>query len=383
MSNPPMTGPDSVLVSPREREVFQRDWPVRSPSEDGTAPNRNRAGAAETDTGVNTERGSGKVRVMLRAPSARDGLTVRVVDEHGRVLVDAPFTSSVNALRTGVVHTGHVVVPAGGWYTLELRRDDTSLARVERFGVGEVFVVSGQSNSSNYGQERFGALDDRVSSFDGQHWSLARDPMPGAQDTSIGGSPWPLCGALLRAALDVPIAFALSGYGGTSIREWQHDAFAERDGRKIVLFDALAQRVETLRHFRALLWHQGESDAYDGMDTERYIALFQRMKHALIDVTGVDSAWMVANATFVPSSMDEKPADVCRDNQQKLRRAQQELWSRGIALEGPDTDDLLGDMRHSQDGIHFSKRGLEAHAQRWFERITAQFFAESSRAASR
>jgi hypothetical protein len=206
--------------------------------------------------------------------------------------------------------------------------------------------------------------------------------MPGAQDLSAGGSPWPVCGSLLRAALDVPIAFALSGCGGTSIREWQHDAFAERDGRRIVLFDALAQCVEALRHFRALLWHQGESDAFDGMESEQYIALFQRLQHALLDSTGVDPAWMVANASFVPGSLDDKPAEVRRANQEKLRRAQQELWSRGIALQGPDTDDLQGDMRHSQDGVHFSKRGIEAHAQRWFERILAQFFAESSRAPS-
>ena len=384
MPNPTTSDPESVLVSPREREVFQRDWPAIAAAERSNPPTRERASAPGTcgTTPTNEGRGSGRVRVMLRARSPRDGLTVRVMDEQGRALVDGPLATRVNALRAGVVHAGHVVVPAGGWYALEVLRDGSRIARVERFGVGEVFVVSGQSNSSNYGEERFGALDDRVSSFDGKHWSLACDPMPGAQDTSVGGSPWPLCGSMLRAALDVPVAFALSGCGGTSIREWQHDAFAERDGRRIVLFDALAQRVEALRHFRALLWHQGESDAYDGMDTERYIALFQRLKHALIDVTGVDSAWMVANTTFVPSSMDDKPGDVRRANQAQLRRAQQELWSRGIALEGPDTDDLLGDMRHSQDGIHFSKRGLEVHAQRWFERLLAQFFAESRPAST-
>jgi len=77
--------------------------------------------------------------------------------------------------------------PAGGWYRLEVRvGNDTAV--VEHVGVGEVFVVAGQSNSTNYGSKKQKPLSGRVASFDGDKWALADDPQPGVFDRSKGGS---------------------------------------------------------------------------------------------------------------------------------------------------------------------------------------------------
>ena len=90
---------------------------------------------------------------------------------------DVSFESLINA-------------PAGGWYRLELRATAAgkalAQARVERVGVGEVFVVAGQSNSANYGAERQITKTKRVAAFDGSRWQLANDPQPGAK--GAGGS---------------------------------------------------------------------------------------------------------------------------------------------------------------------------------------------------
>ena len=45
---------------------------------------------------------------------------------------------------------GTLEIPGGGWYSLVLSRSakEPALASVQRFGVGEVFVVAGQSNST-------------------------------------------------------------------------------------------------------------------------------------------------------------------------------------------------------------------------------------------
>ena len=45
-------------------------------------------------------------------------------------------------------------VRTGGWHTLEARdiRTPDHRSQVVQFGVGEVFVVAGQSNSGNYGR---------------------------------------------------------------------------------------------------------------------------------------------------------------------------------------------------------------------------------------
>jgi hypothetical protein len=51
-----------------------------------------------------------------------------------------------------------VAVPAGGWYRLEMRalRDGQLVKEtvVEHVGVGEIFVIAGQSNAANYGSEK-------------------------------------------------------------------------------------------------------------------------------------------------------------------------------------------------------------------------------------
>jgi hypothetical protein len=44
----------------------------------------------------------------------------------------------------------------------------------------------------------------------------------------------------------------------------------------------------------------------------------------------------------------------------------------GEVYAGPDTDLLLGPMRHSVDGIHFSGAGLRAHGRAWSDMILAK-----------
>ncbi len=53
---------------------------------------------------------------------------------------------------------GSITSPAGGWYRLELRarlgEEIVAEANVAHVGVGEVFVIAGQSNSANHGGEK-------------------------------------------------------------------------------------------------------------------------------------------------------------------------------------------------------------------------------------
>ncbi|MFO1011894.1 MAG: sialate O-acetylesterase [Planctomycetota bacterium] len=264
-----------------------------------------------------------------------------------------------------------VRVPAGGWYALELAEsaDAPAFLRVEHFGVGEVFVIAGQSNSTNFGEERTPSEDDRVSAFDGLAWSLARDPMPGVQDKSNLGSPWPRFGARLAKELGVPIGLASTGFGGTSIRAWQKDhVFVARDDRRLELFRGLAERLEQVGPSRAILWHQGETDALGSMSAKEYVELFTKLRADLAAELDLPlPPIVVAHASYVP--------DLAGEKMQAIRDAQAELWKAGLALEGPDTDVFRGELRHSHDHIHFSKAGLAAHADAWFARVKALFFA--------
>lgn len=334
--------PAITIRSPQERQVVQR-----------------------------TDRGPTSVPVEVVAPTGVGRLVASVRPTAGGAEIahaELSRNTDTKVSETTSSFTAKLSLPAGGWYRLAVSVDGIAgpveVAHVERFGVGEVLVVAGQSNSTNCGEEKWPSVDDRVSAFDGEKWSLAADPMPGVQDDSQGGSPWPVCGRELVALWDVPVAFASCGFGGTSIQQWQKLA-SPLEGRKLPLYAGLQQRLKALGPVRAILWHQGESDAASGMSTADYVNGFRALRDGIAKDTGSTAPWIVANVSFVPN-LEKGKMDA-------IRAAQQALWKDKVALQGPDTDELLGALRHSQDKIHFSKAGLEAHGKRWSERLAALF----------
>ncbi len=282
---------------------------------------------------------------------------------------------------------GTIQVRPGGWYQLKIRLKDTSdgSCKIERFGVGEVFVVAGQSNSANYGEERQSTRTGLVSVFDYEknQWQLAVDPQPGAGGQK--GSIMPLLGDALVERFKVPIGIVAYGQGGTSVREWlpkgstfPNPPTVEKRVRKIgerkweslgIIYPEFIRRLKALgpHGFRAVLWHQGESDA-NQKDPVRTLSgpLYQEYLANLIEVTGSDlqwdAPWFVAQATY------HAPGD---ESDSSIREAQASLWKNGVALEGPDTDQLKENLREGNgQGVHFSGEGLRAHAEAWFEKLS-------------
>ncbi|MEZ6096194.1 MAG: sialate O-acetylesterase [Pirellulaceae bacterium] len=247
--------------------------------------------------------------------------------------------------------------PAGGWYELKMEAVDdgkvVASQTVEHFGVGEVFVGAGQSNSTNSGQFKIEQTSNMVSSFSGTDWRIANDPQPGTHDRSGGGSYYPALGDLLYEKYKVPIGFAVTGHGGTSVNQWQ-------PGDE--LHSWMMTRIHQLgpRGFRAVLWHQGESDV--GMTTEEY---YGKMKTIIVgskQQAGWEFPWFVAQVSY---HNPDKPSH------ETTRNAHAKLWADGVAMQGPDTDTLVGDDRDFDGkGIHFSPKGLKAHGKMWFEHLT-------------
>jgi lysophospholipase L1-like esterase len=256
-------------------------------------------------------------------------------------------------------------------------------AAVEQVGIGDVFVVAGQSNSANHGEEKQTTQTGRVAAFDGKKWQIADDPQPGASGRM--GSFMPALGDALVKRFDVPVGFVACGIGATSVREWLPkgttfpnpptiesrvtqlpDGQWESNG---AAYDAFIARMRPLGHngFRAVLWHQGESDA-NQKDTTRTLSgkLYRESLEKIIRDsrrdTGFEAPWFVAQASYhVPG--DEGSADI--------RAAQAALWKDGLAQPGPDSDALKGPMRERKgQGVHFSSPGLREHGQKWAEKIT-------------
>lgn len=325
----------------------------------------------------------GTVRVRGRlgeAAKAADGLECRL----GSAEQPGEWRKFDATIKAGTFDTT-VEVPAGGWYTLGVRATvkgkPVAEAGVERLGVGEVFVVAGQSNSANHGAEKQATKTKQVSAFDGTDWHLADDPQPGASGT--GGSFLPPFGDAMAEKFGVPVGLVACGIGATSVREWlpkgttfPQPPTIETNVKQVGdaweskgdIYATFRDRMKALgpNGFRAVLWHQGESDA-NQKDTTRTLSgkLYRDYLEKLIRDTrkdlGWEVPWFVARASYHGPG-DEASADI--------RDAQASLWKDKIALEGPDTDALKGEWRDNNGkGVHFSGPGLREHAAQWVEKV--------------
>lgn len=275
-----------------------------------------------------------------------------------------------------------VNVPAGGWYSLEVEEGEQKV-KVERFGVGEVFIVAGQSNAGNHGGEKQVTQTKRVASFDGAVWHLADDPQLGA--TGKGGSFMPAFGDAMVKNFDVPVGIVPVAAGGTSVREWLPKGIKFKQntttGRGVkavgdgefestgLLFNQLTAPMKALGvgGFRAVLWHQGESDAgqaREGHPADRQIsgAQYVDFMEQVIRKSRNAAAWPVPWFTAVTTYHREEDAV-----DEEFRTAMQSLWSKGLSWPGPDTDQLRADLRA---GVHFNGKGLRKHGELWAERVS-------------
>ena len=89
---------------------------------------------------------------------------------------------------------------------------------VGNFGIGEGFIVAGQSNAANYGSDLQHPQSGLVSGFDGKTWWIANDPQRGA--SAKGGSFIPSFGDAIVNRFNVPVGVVPTAVGSTSVREW-------------------------------------------------------------------------------------------------------------------------------------------------------------------
>jgi hypothetical protein len=345
-----------TLMAPRDYQVLQRSSP-----------------------------GKGLVRIVgalaedVSAPDA--AIEARLTDG----TAEAPWLRAGGTV-VGRRVTATIQAPAGGWRRLEVRimKDGKELARgaVAHVGIGEVFVVAGQSNSANHGEERQRPQTDLVVAFDGDAWRPAHDPQPGASGN--GGSFVPAFADAIVAAEHVPVGIIACGIGATSVREWlprgvnfPHPPTIESrvqqraDGQWMSKGDAYSMLVGRMKSvlphgFRAVLWHQGESDA-NQKDPSRTLpgSLYREYLERIITESRRDIGWPAP--WFVAQASYHVPGDEGSDD---IRNAQASLWQDGIALQGPDSDALRGTLRErAGKGVHFSGAGLRVHGEKWADKV--------------
>ncbi|MCC7375576.1 MAG: hypothetical protein IT581_13045 [Verrucomicrobiales bacterium] len=329
----------------------------------------------------------GEIAFRAVIPAGCDHLEITILSNHPQ---QPPIHRRLRFRTKSATRTfeQRIMVPAGGWYRCELRGFRAGASPpifesdVEHVGVGDVFVIAGQSNSANHGSHRQEPQSGWVTAFDGTRWRPAKDPQPGA--SGDGGSFIPAFGDAVAARTGLPVGVISIGAGGTSVREWlpRGDRMSQQPTtgahvRQVgphtweatgELFERLAGPLQHLgpHGCRAVLWHQGESDAgqaRSGYPADRqitgdqYVAFMRRLITASRDRAGWRVPWFTAQATYHSES---DPADA------EFRAAQARLWETGWAKPGPDTDALRAEYR---DGVHFNERGLHRHGELWARQV--------------
>lgn len=310
---------------------------------------------------------------------------------------------------------GNIVV-TGGWYNLEVRGlrggSVVSSGTVERVGVGEVFLVAGQSNATGGDGLPNGpsATDDRVNSVNFQNYNPNNgtiQPYSNVQlpcpefvhlDAEVKTAPfgnyawcWGIFGDSLARRLNVPVMIFNAGWAGSAMFNWQESI--DPNATTVSTFGnpyptglpfghlRLALNYYIAQQgYRAVLWHQGEADNFIENSREGYRNGLRAIIQASRSLSGKPNlAWVVARASRMtkdgvsrlwPPVIDAQN-DVSGGNGNDPNLVLPQVYP------GPQTDPLEGPAFRTSDNIHFTGNGLVALAQVWVSSLNNTFFANS------
>lgn len=266
-----------------------------------------------------------------------------------------------------------------GQYTIDIRAGAYTLTR-SYVGVGDVFIIAGQSNASGRGlvkQTYFHPI--LKASMNGNNYTWGElldwtDNPTNALDTvsndglvtSAYGSYWPLLATLIMQHTGVPVAFIPVAKGGTTVKQWLPSKEDRYD--TATLYGAMLRRVFwSGDKVRAVLWHQGESDAGSPSITPAGI-YYQLLKELSLDVM-LDLQCPLIAATV--SQQTALPAIRTWGINRGIEMAASDPFSN--VKRGADLADILPDDAAQQHITSSAK--LQLCADRWFVALLATLYA--------
>ena len=283
----------------------------------------------------------------------------------------------------------------GGWYTLEVRSflNNVQLGRdaLPRMGIGEVFVIAGQSNAQGIpGYGSVAPADDRVNTigYNNRESGSTEPPsvlsfVPITAEGIIGPRGlsswcWGPLGDLLTRRLNVPVLFMNVGWESTPISQWNDSAFGKPvanifSGTPFPPSMPYGNLRMVLKHYcsilgvRAVLWLQGETDNFLRLTGTQYNGALQ----FLINVARADQGddvyvpWILSRT----SRIDAGVSQAIIDGQNGVIAS---IFNKVYA--GPFTDNIQP-TRPGGDGVHFRDGGLIELARAWDASLNTPLFS--------
>lgn len=322
-------------------------------------------------------------------------------------IVEARFTKvgtkspDSNWRRVDAVHEdgtfqGRLPVQSG-WYELEARvlakEQPAQTGRVDRVGVGEVFVIVGHSVAHGGKIQLPGAVDERVNTIalsaegspeqkeyektgeprflpplKGAHFATGVRPAPFGHGTYF----WARFGEHVAKSQDVPVLILNAAFGGTSLEHWaksakgipfEHSFVKSRIRMPYINLHNALKRYIAATGVRAILADQGQND-WPELDEKKVFENYRTwVEQARMDL-GFDELAIVVNR--------QTP----HPNKSQIRRAQERMIRENPnCFPGPDYDNLSSQDRY--DHIHLSEPGAEKGAKMWAEALDEEFFRKA------
>lgn len=281
---------------------------------------------------------------------------------------------------------------SGGWYELEVRgffeHNYIGSAYLSRVGIGEVFIIAGQSNAQGlYGLGGVHTNDDRVNCVNEFNVVMSYGELSQPrfshmdQNSTVGPRGqsswyWGKLGEMLCQRLNVPVLFYNAGWEGTTSTNWKESTTGNtkspyvdawyQDRMPYGNMMAIFTSYLPVTGVRGVLWHQGESDNRFIISTQTH---FDNLR-AVIDKSRQDSghnlSWVVARASY-----DQNRGGTA----QRIIDAQNQVVNNiSNVFYGPETDNI---QPIRQEGVHFYDNGLHEVANAWFNSLNDDFFQRS------
>jgi hypothetical protein len=305
--------------------------------------------------------------------------------------------------RDGKPYFSGKIIAKGGWYELAVKayKNGVQIDSVgrKRVGVGEIFVIAGQSNATGTTDVSGLGIDTNEDRCNVMGYSNQRNnnntlpfgftPMNAdsvASDTVIVGpfqiAPW-IWGKVsedLVSALNVPVLFYGAGYGGTLVAWWYQSAYHlpydPVPGGAWVRSDyqhpygALGNVMKfyaSLTGIRAVLWHQGEAEDQYSTANDYQSSIDSVIAKTRDQVESTSLAWIVARASYANGS---KPNTILGQNQA--------INNDVNVFAGPETDNLTGSTYRSDNTHLDTGTGMMEHANYWVNYLTNGFLSNST-----
>lgn len=314
--------------------------------------------------------GSFELFGIWKHPECRGTVQLRIAREDDGTLV-APWQDACRQDDRRWQHRFNKV-PAGGLYRIESRLVLTPYLEwnpsgdsLHHVGVGDLWVVAGQSNAAGYGR---GPVHDpprlgvHVLRND-ERWDIAthvlnefssRSNHPNLEKTSLGHSPYLAFGRKLHDTLGYPIGLLQTARGSSTLNQWN-----PRENPDALLWKNLIHCIRLAgERVRGMVWYQGESDA-----NAAYAATYERR---FVDfVESLRSELDLPNLAVIVTQLNRcRNPDVVRDAQywSMIREAQRRAARLSCVAVVPTLDLALCDPVHnsSEANIVLGLRSAQA-----------------------